>query len=732
MSHEVYDEDLYFSIDPVSRVITNHSSDKTTLIQGDHASERFTFAIPHIIEGHDMSLCNKVQIHYINIGSNGERNSDVYTVTDLRIDPEEPDSVICTWLVSQNATKYAGSLNFLVRYACMTGSKLDYAWHSAVYSGIAVSNGINNSEEVVETYSDTLEQWYLELINAGNMGVNIVAEATDEGLNRIGSAVDEYLQENLSPKIDNMVSEAAKEVSEETFKEAVFDVVEEDYVKKVGTDHVEIRKVDPEIILRDKDEYAEDYYYTVRIGASHHDLYGYPIAQITLDDAWLKDDYVSLQISPGDYNSDSNTFDPEVLFKYRMGGTYSQKKLIGLSDIPIAGATVPGLIRSGGDIIVIAETGEVLINHAGHAGNATNDANGDVIHETYATKDALDATKYEISSDYLKKNEAIVPTSILFRSDNETIKCGGEVRRAYADTPEGCGMNLVSVGDYTDPNTEKAAIKVFHSESKQDKDRLSLCLTREKEQGDGTKQRVENWYRIYGEHYFPAATSNGMGGVKSGGDVTVEEAGTVKVNNAAKATSDANGNVIHETYAKKSDIPEVAEKAEYADVAGTVNSVPIASHTAVGGIKIPSATYTGTKVGDLVLRSDNYVDVINASNADMAQVLNSTSNTYSHDTIYGKFIDELGLEYGTLYVVTAIVPAKLSGAGPGTTEYDVNNYLTDILYIPAYNSQFNIAKSVCGNITLTSSPSTDDFRMAISELSTEWNSAYSFRFKRIY
>lgn len=65
-SHSIYDTDKHFLIDPSTRSITA-LSDKLTLIQYDHNCERYTFEIPRIIEGHDMSDCDSVEIHFDNI-----------------------------------------------------------------------------------------------------------------------------------------------------------------------------------------------------------------------------------------------------------------------------------------------------------------------------------------------------------------------------------------------------------------------------------------------------------------------------------------------------------------------------------------------------------------------------------------------------------------------------------------------------------------------------------------
>ena len=68
-THTVKDTDTLFVIDPITRAVVNAESKKTMLMQYDHNSETFTFEIPRYVEEHDMSLCNRVEIHYNNINN---------------------------------------------------------------------------------------------------------------------------------------------------------------------------------------------------------------------------------------------------------------------------------------------------------------------------------------------------------------------------------------------------------------------------------------------------------------------------------------------------------------------------------------------------------------------------------------------------------------------------------------------------------------------------------------
>lgn len=159
--HKVYDSDTHFSINPIARTLLNEGSPKSGLIQYDHNSERFTFELPRIVEGHDMSLCNVIQIHYTNIDSKTkEQKVGIYEVDDMQISPDDEDVVIFSWLISQNATQYVGNLSFLIRFVCSDeGGEVGYVWNTSVYDKISVGAGMLHNDAVVEQYADFMEQW---------------------------------------------------------------------------------------------------------------------------------------------------------------------------------------------------------------------------------------------------------------------------------------------------------------------------------------------------------------------------------------------------------------------------------------------------------------------------------------------------------------------------------------------------------------------------------------------
>ena len=112
-----------------------------------------------------MSLSNTVRVHYINIGSSSkyEPVSGVYEITDLQIDPENENLVTCSWTLTNNTTQLEGTLNFIIRFSCLTGDTIDYSWSTAIYSGITVAKTIDSSDYVMTAIPDILEQWKASL-----------------------------------------------------------------------------------------------------------------------------------------------------------------------------------------------------------------------------------------------------------------------------------------------------------------------------------------------------------------------------------------------------------------------------------------------------------------------------------------------------------------------------------------------------------------------------------------
>lgn len=186
-SHDMYDMDGYnFRIDPETRkVVLDSSSAKITLMQYDHNSEQLTFVMPRFIEGHDMKLCNKVQIHYTTSTSSTPSIYEVRDVSECIFEDgtETTEGLTFTWTISQNVTRSSGTVTFVVRFECTTSEtvmkydedegrevekeiiKLEYAWSTYFNSDIQVLSGMNNGQTIIEQNIDLLEQWRNDILS---------------------------------------------------------------------------------------------------------------------------------------------------------------------------------------------------------------------------------------------------------------------------------------------------------------------------------------------------------------------------------------------------------------------------------------------------------------------------------------------------------------------------------------------------------------------------------------
>ena len=129
------------------------------MIQGDHNSEVFSFTCPRYIEFHDMSLCNKVEVHFFNYETQTKQvNSGRYEVEDLQVGEDE-NTVVFSWKISGNGTQLQGHLEFLIRFKCTENDVLNYAWNTAFFTDVNIGKGSNADEAFETEYVDIIEQW---------------------------------------------------------------------------------------------------------------------------------------------------------------------------------------------------------------------------------------------------------------------------------------------------------------------------------------------------------------------------------------------------------------------------------------------------------------------------------------------------------------------------------------------------------------------------------------------
>ena len=235
--HSVQDAGARFTIDQFTRQIKNASVSKTTIVQYDHNSERLTFEMPLYVDGHAMTLCDLIEIHYINISADGEiQNHGTYEVKDIKAEGEK---AIFTWLISQEATQLAGSLNFFIVFKCTENGVTVYRWGTEICKTLAISTGMDNGETVLTEYPDILAQWKAQLFDASNTAVVNVATAEASALAAIEAAGEAKKQAVLDSIPDEY--------------EALSALADQNHRNKAGA--IVVEEEGESIVLNDASEY---------------------------------------------------------------------------------------------------------------------------------------------------------------------------------------------------------------------------------------------------------------------------------------------------------------------------------------------------------------------------------------------------------------------------------------------------------------------------------------------
>ena len=223
MTHEhiVVDTNPCFEINIVTREIKNMEPSKNVIMQFDHNSERFGFSMPRYIEGHDMSECDKVEVHFINESIDKKTQiKDKYEINDLIVDPDDEEKIKFTWLLSGNTSKLEGSLVFSIRFVCFeeeNGEMVDYSWGTAIFPSILVAKGLFNDEYLIDENPDAFKmlekelQAYIDeqlkesnsdLLKAGSGDNSIIANSVNKNsfaMNEaVGAAASAFGEDNIA------------------------------------------------------------------------------------------------------------------------------------------------------------------------------------------------------------------------------------------------------------------------------------------------------------------------------------------------------------------------------------------------------------------------------------------------------------------------------------------------------------------------------------------------------
>ena len=190
---------------------------------------------------------------------------------------------------------------------------------------------------------------------------------------------------------------------------------------------------------------------------------------------------------------------------------------------------------------------------------------------------------------------------------------------------------------------------------------------------------------------LPVATANTLGGVKSGGDITVATSGAVTVNSATqadsatKATQDASGNVITSTYATKTELTSGLSGKQATLSAAQLNAV----NSGITSTKV--STYDGYSA-KITAAQDAADDA-----ADAAAAAQSTAS--------GKLSSISGSTGGTGNVVTSVsASGSTVSATKGITAEETKNKVTSVRAAAsatdtAYPSEKAVATALAGKVS---------------------------------
>lgn len=175
LKHEIKDADVHFVVNADSRKIVKQNNTKVYLMQYDHNSEEFTFDVPRYIETHDMSECDVIQVHYENTSTGTSASMrktyrGVKVIDQSKVEVDE-DIISFGWLVPENATTFAGTLKFQLKFICYDsedGTTEGYKWHSDVNEDIGIKSGLGYAESDFDpTTTATLQSLEIVEIEGG-------------------------------------------------------------------------------------------------------------------------------------------------------------------------------------------------------------------------------------------------------------------------------------------------------------------------------------------------------------------------------------------------------------------------------------------------------------------------------------------------------------------------------------------------------------------------------------
>lgn len=162
-------------------------------VENDDEVLHLNFKMPRYVGTTDLSGFT-IRINYCN--ANGE--GDVNTIKSPTVGQ---DTILFDWLVGPNATKYKGTVRFIVCAIKFDANGYVEKEYNTTIATLPVLEGLETNASAVSRYSDVLEQWRRELFGIGDTeesSIRSVAESERASIEEKGAAVRATIPEEYN------------------------------------------------------------------------------------------------------------------------------------------------------------------------------------------------------------------------------------------------------------------------------------------------------------------------------------------------------------------------------------------------------------------------------------------------------------------------------------------------------------------------------------------------------
>ena len=153
MHSTVKDSGAFFVVDPVTRTVTALDGQRAIGVAGDHLSEQVTFEAPQFIDGHDVTMCGRKYVTWVNVLS--EVGHD-----ELVLDRTEGGKAYFVWTVRNGLTQAQGFVQFALHFEDVDADQATvYRWSTSACKDCEVLGSVNavlSTYEAIYVAGDTL------------------------------------------------------------------------------------------------------------------------------------------------------------------------------------------------------------------------------------------------------------------------------------------------------------------------------------------------------------------------------------------------------------------------------------------------------------------------------------------------------------------------------------------------------------------------------------------------